>query len=843
MVKEKYDVTGMSCAACSARVEKTVRALDGVDDVTVNLLTNSMQVIYNEKSLNKDGIISAVEKAGYGAAVHGDDRTAPVEQKTQDEMKDKKRKLLLSILLLIPEMYISMYQMLYNHFGLPAPDFIKLMFDGPENSMAFAFTQFLLALPIALLNRNYYVNGVKALLSKAPNMDSLVGLGSGAAFIYGIVNIYFIGWHLGHGNSGLIGQYSANLYFDSAAMIVTLVSVGKYLESKAKYSTTSALRKLISYAPKTVTVERRGSEYSIPVNELVAGDIVIARPGAVIAADGVIVEGKTSVNESAITGESIPVDKQPGDGIISGAVNINGYIKYEARQVGADSTLSRLINLVDEAASSKAPIAKLADKISGIFVPVVILIALMTGVVWLGLGYGSEMAFSMAVSVLVISCPCALGLATPVAIMAGIGKGAENGILIKSGEILEIVSKATTVIMDKTGTITEGKPTVTDVIPINISAEELIKKAAVLERSSEHPIAQAIVNGASNQNIDDITVTEFEAVWGEGVKGLIGDEWYYLGNLAFIRKFSVVEENYIRRAETLANDGKTVLYMAGSGSFIGLIGIADTVKENSATAIKKFKALGINTVMLTGDNNKTAAAMAAHLQVDKYYAEVRPEKKADFVKELQSAGETVAMIGDGINDAPALALADAGIAIGAGTDIALESADAILSKNDLLDGVRLLRLSQAVIKNIKENLFWALFYNIICIPVAAGVLYPIWGIKLSPMLGAAAMSCSSVCVVLNALRLKSLNLGQAEKISTEVSEKGAENFMEKELRINGMMCMHCQKNVERALGGIDGVESVTVNLDAGTATVKCKNDIPDDTFDKVITEAGYELVH
>lgn len=844
MKKERYDITGMSCAACSARVEKTVGSLSGIDNVAVNLLTNSMQVSYDETVLSQQDIVRAVEGAGYGATVQGAVKVSSVEEQTRDEMTVKRRSLCWSIALLIPELYISMHQMIYSHLGIEASDLVKSLFDGPENAMTFAFTQLLLVLPIVALNKGYYINGFRNLVHRSPNMDSLVGLGSAAALVYGIVNTYFIGWHLGHGNFDLVPQYSSNLYFESAAMIVTLVSVGKYLESKAKHSTTSALRRLMDYAPKTVTVDRNGIEKEIPADQLVTGDVVIARPGALIAADGVIVEGRTTIDESVITGESIPADKTVGDEIVSGSININGHIKYTAQQVGAASTLNRLIALVEEAANSKAPMARLADRIAGVFVPVVILIAAITGAVWLGMGYGTEMAFSMAVSVLVISCPCALGLATPVAIMAGIGKGAENGILIKSGEILERVSHVSTVVLDKTGTITEGRPSVTDWIPLGISREELMQRAALLEQGSEHPIGRAVVEAATPAGGANHEVTDFQAVWGQGVMGKIQGKFHYLGNAGFVGTKINIEEKFKIQGIRIAGEGKTALYMADEAGLIGIIGVADQVKKTSRVAMDRFKALGLKVIMLTGDGGITARAVARELGIEQYVAEVRPEEKAGYIQDLQSMGKKVAMIGDGVNDAPALALADAGIAIGAGTDIALESADAILSRNNLMDAAGLIWLSRATIKNIKENLFWAFFYNIICIPVAAGVLYPTFGIKLSPMMGAAAMSFSSVCVVLNALRLKRVELHHEDTDSegNNTEQKGVTEPMEQNLKINGMMCMHCQKNVERVLGAIDGVESVQVSLEAGTALVKCQKEIPMETFGKVIADAGYELV-
>ncbi|MCR5177180.1 MAG: heavy metal translocating P-type ATPase [Anaerovibrio sp.] len=850
MVKEKYDITGMTCSACSARVEKTVRNMAGVDEVAVNLLTNSMQVVYDGDTLSSREIISGIEGAGYGAALHGGNKVTAVEDDAMQEMKTRRKKLLWSLGLLLIELYVAMHQMIYGALGIEAPELIRMCFDGPENALSFAFTQLLLVIPIILLNKNYYINGFKNIVSLAPNMDSLVGLGSASALFYGIVNIYFIGWYMGHGDFLSVSQYSTNLYFESAGMIVTLVSIGKYLEARAKHGTTAALRKLMDYAPKIVIVERNGAETDIPADQLVKGDIVIAKPGTIIAADGIIIEGKTIINEAIITGESLPVEKFPGDNVVSGTINENGRIRYEACQVGADSTLNRLIGLVEEASSSKAPMAKLADKIAGWFVPAVMLIALCTGVIWLMLGYGMEFAFSMAVSVLVISCPCALGLATPVAIMAGIGKGAENGILIKSGEILEMVSKVSAIVLDKTGTITQGSPSVTDIIPVGISETQLIHAAAVLEKNSEHPIGKAIVEHAGLKADMEYPVTDFKAVLGQGIMGRLQDDLYYLGNLEFIRQNCTVPAEYREKAEKLSDAGKTVLFMAAEGKLQGIIGVADEIKQSSFAAIDNLKKMGLKVVMLTGDNEHTATAIASQLRLNEYIAGVHPEEKTGYIKKMQATGAKVAMVGDGVNDAPALAMADAGIAIGAGTDIAIESADAVLAKNDLNDVVNLIHLSRKVIVNIKENLFWAFFYNIICIPVAAGILYPIWGIRLTPMIGAAAMSFSSVCVVLNALRLKGMNLrrtASAELSQETVSENinfnyKEENVMQVELKINGMMCAHCQKNVERVLGAMDGVESVNVNLEAGTALVNCTETIPMDSFAKIISDAGYELV-
>lgn len=728
MKHEKFTITGMSCSACSTRVEKAVNKLDGIDKASVNLLTNSMQADYDENVVSQQDIIKAVVDAGYGAspADTGSSASSGAPQKSasdlaKEEMKSMKQRLIGSIIFLIPVMYISMYHMFNEWFGLPIPNFMHYIFHGPQNAITFAFTQFLLILPILYLNRKYYINGFRNLFEGAPNMDSLVGLGSMAAALYGVFAIFRMSWGLGHGDLALVSQYSMNLYFESAGMIVTLIDIGKYLEARAKGKTSTAIEKLMDLAPKQATVLRNGIETVIPVEELVVGDEIVIRPGESIPADGIISEGSTSVDESAITGESIPVEKQAGDKVTSATINKTGFIHIKAQRVGSDTTISQIIKLVDEASASKAPIAKLADTISGYFVPAVIAIALVTGIVWyFVLGFSAEFAFSTAIAVLVISCPCALGLATPVAIMVGTGKGAENGILIKSGEALETAHAIDTVVMDKTGTITEGRPKVTDIISFKGSDDQLVSLAAALEKGSEHPLAEAINTYAADHSLTGKTASDFKALFGRGVQAVIDGKTYYAGNIRLMDEVHIDTTAITATLNTLADDGKTPLLFADEKEVIGIIAVADVEKETSAEAIADFAKMGINVVMLTGDNQRTAEAIRQRLNIPQVIAGVLPQDKEKHIAALQAKGHKVAMIGDGINDAPALAKADLGMAIGAGTDVAIESADAVLMRSDLLDAVSAIRLSKAVIKNIKENLFWAFFYNVICIPLAAG---------------------------------------------------------------------------------------------------------------------------
>lgn len=861
MKHETYQVTGMSCSACSSRVEKAVSKLEGIEKASVNLLTNSMQVDYDETILTGQAIIDAVVKAGYGASLAGGQAgtkgaspQASPANTAEQEVRQMKRRLLWSIVFLIPTVYIAMHHMLASHLGIPVPSAISAVFDGPENAISFAFAQFLLILPIMYLNRKYYINGFSNLLRGAPNMDSLVGMGSMASAAFGAFAIFRMGWGMGHGDWALVQTYSANLYFESAGMIVTLITVGKYLETRAKGKTSAAIEKLMKLAPKEATVLRGGIETVIPVEDLAVGDEIVVRPGERIPADGIVSQGTTSIDESAITGESIPVEKQVGDKVTSATINTSGYIHVTAQRVGDDTTISQIIRLVDEASASKAPIAKIADAVAGIFVPAVITLAVAVTALWyFAMGADLEFAFSIGISILVISCPCALGLATPVAIMVGTGKGAENGILIKSGEALERAHAVDTVVMDKTGTITEGKPRVTDVQALTCSETELLALAAGMEQRSEHPLAEAIVACGKERGIAPKAVSDFRAVFGKGVIASADGKTYYAGNAALMAEQGIAIGSYTDRLDALADQGKTPLIFADNSGVIGIIAVADVEKATSAEAISRFAAMGIDVVMLTGDNARTAEAIRKRLGIPKVIAGVLPQDKERHIAELQAQGRTVAMIGDGVNDAPALAKADVGIAIGAGTDVAIESADAVLMRSDLLDAVSAVRLSKAVIKNIKENLFWAFFYNVIAIPLAAGLFYPAYGLKLNPMIGAAAMSLSSVCVVLNALRLRFFKPNHSagtvsretshETPNTPISEqKEGEPAMKTTLHIEGMMCQHCQKHVHDALAAMDGVTDVTVNLEGKTADVTATKDITTDEFAKVITDAGYELV-
>ncbi|MDD3205598.1 MAG: heavy metal translocating P-type ATPase [Lachnospiraceae bacterium] len=858
MKKEKYDVTGMTCSACSSRVEKSVSKLEGVNEASVNLLTNSMQVQYQEDKLTQGEIIEAVEKAGYGARSAGKSSAEQggtgnssamnmsnkegangKNKQAQKEFQDMKTRLLWSFIFLIPMMYVSMHHMLYEFFGIPVPAIVKYLFHGNENAVVFSFTQFLLLLPIMYLNQKYYKNGFRNLLHGSPNMDSLIAIGSGAACVYGVFAIFRIGYGLGHGNMDLVSQYSMDLYFESAGMIVTLITLGKFLESKSKGKTSAAIEKLIDLAPKQASVERDGVEIIIPVEELAVGDIILIRPGESVAADGVIIEGTTSIDEAAITGESIPVEKQAGDKVVSATINKTGFIKARAEKVGEDTTIQQIIQLVEEASASKAPIAKMADKISGIFVPTVMVIALLAAIVWVLVGASFEFALSIGIAILVISCPCALGLATPVAIMVGTGKGAENGILIKSGEALETAHNIDTVVMDKTGTITEGKPKVTNIISYHMEESAFMKIAAGMEKGSEHPLAEAIMEYAREKGIEAVQMEDFKALFGRGIRAVYGGDTYYAGNEALMLEHGISVEKGKNTLNQLADEGKTPLIFARNEELLGIIAVADSEKETSKEAIYLFEKMGINVIMLTGDHERTAKAIQKRLHIPQVIAEVMPEDKEKHIAALQQAGHRVAMIGDGINDAPALARADVGIAIGAGTDVAIESADAVLMRNDLLDAVSAIRLSKAVIRNIKQNLFWAFFYNSIGIPLAAGLLYPVFGVKLSPMFGAAAMSLSSVCVVLNALRLRFF---QPNHGSSKMSEKEEDNQMERTIKIEGMMCEHCKKRVEDALNALEGVTKAEVNLEAKTATVSMEKEISTEVLETAVTDAGYQFV-
>lgn len=843
MSKEFFNITGMTCASCSARVEKTVSKLEGIDSVSVNLLTNSMEVNFDENKINTQNIISAVTNAGYGASIKNK-QTAKKEMPTaDDDVKSAKHRLIASIIFLVPLFYISMGHMM----GMPLPDFMH----GTENALTFAFTQFLFTIPIVFINFHYFKNGFKNLFRLSPNMDSLIAIGSTAAIVYGILAIYRIGWGLGNNDIGLVNQYSMDLYFESAGTILTLITLGKFLESKAKRKTTDAITKLINLKPQTATVIRNGNTIEIPVEDVVTDDIVAIKQGSTIPVDGVIVKGSCTVDESVITGESMPVEKTAGDNLIGATINKSGYVEIKATRVGENSTLNQIIKLVEEASATKAPVAKAADKISGVFVPVVITIAVISTAIWLMVGATVEFALSTGIAVLVISCPCALGLATPTAIMTGTGRSAQMGILIKSAEALETSGEINTVVLDKTGTITRGKPQVTDVTAIAVNQGELIDIAVSLEELSEHPLANAVVEYGNSIGYNKLTVNNFTSYGGMGVSAEINDEKIFAGNIKLMQGNNIDISKYQSSIDDFASQGKTPLIFSKNSIIIGIIAVADVIKESSKQAVKELQSMNINVVMLTGDNQATANAIGKACNIPNVIAEVLPQDKETKVRQLQAENHKVAMVGDGINDAPALAKADVGVAIGAGTDIAIDSADVVLVKSNLIDIVKLIQLSRRTMLNIKENLFWALIYNSLGIPLAASAFYNILGWKLNPMYGAAAMCISSVCVVLNALRLRTFKPHfkyiQSEngdekftqKINTTIIEKREEEkTMTKKIFIEGMMCSHCSGAVEKALNAIDGV-TATVDLQNKCATVT--GDATDDVLTAVITEAGYTV--
>ncbi|MGM9916038.1 heavy metal translocating P-type ATPase [Anaerotignum sp.] len=846
-MKQKFDVTGMTCSACSAHVEKAVGKLEGIRTVNVNLLQNSMIVEYDETALHTEDIIKAVESGGYGASPQGEKKSSaaePPKNVALEEMAVMKKRLISSFCFLIPLFYISMGHMM----GTPLPAILL----GHENMMIFALTQLLLATPVLIINRKFFVVGFKALWNRAPNMDSLVALGAAASYLYSLFAIYAMAYHMGRGDLEMAHHYGMELYLEGAAMILTLITVGKYMETRSKGKTSEAISKLMDLAPKMATVLRGGVEQEIPIEQVIIGDIIIVRPGQSIPVDGKLIEGFSAVDESAITGESIPVDKQVGDTVIGATVNKNGFFKMEATRVGNDTTLSQIITLVEEAGASKAPIAKLADTVSGIFVPVVITIAIIATVVWMLLGQPFSFALSIGIAVLVISCPCALGLATPTAIMVGTGKGAEYGILVKSAESLEVAHKIDTVVLDKTGTLTEGHPVVTDILPApGVLRNPFLRMAASLETLSEHPLAEAVVSYAKEKEISLNDAENLSATAGQGIEADVGGKHILGGNLKMMEERGIDLKGFAEKAETLAEEGKTPLFFAEGEKLLGVLGLADTLKPTSKNAVDAFHQMGIDVVMLTGDNKRTANAIADKLGIHAI-AEVLPQDKEMEVRRLQERGKKVAMIGDGINDAPALTRADVGIAIGAGTDVAMESADIVLMKSDLLDAVTAVQLSHATIKNIKQNLFWAFFYNVCGIPLAAGVFYSVLGWKLNPMFAAAAMSFSSAFVVGNALRLKLFKPTHQEryaaKAAKDIEEKENNNVpnkeeikMKKVLKIEGMMCNHCTGRVDKALNEMDGV-SATVSLEGKCAEVELSKDISDEELVKVVTDAGYEVV-
>ena len=954
-MKERYHVTGMSCSACSSHVEKAVNKLENVEKASVNLLTETMDVTYDETKITSAEIIDAVVKAGYGASVMIEDSAAgaggqstfgnagsigrsaadgkqELQQKLDADARAMKWRLGISIGFLIPLMYVSMHHMLKEWFGIPVPAFIVNTMHGNANAMNFAMTQFLLLLPILYVNRKFFSVGFKTLAHRSPNMDSLIALGSGAALVYGIFAMYRISYGLGYGDMAVVEHYSHDLYFESSGTILTLITVGKYLESRSKGKTSEAITKLMNLAPKVaILVTWDGQEKEVPTESLQKGDVFLVKPGSLVPVDGIVLEGNSSVDEAAITGESVPVEKQAGDHVVSATVNKAGFLKCRADRVGDDTTLAQIIRLVEEASASKAPIAQLADKVAGVFVPTVMTISLITLIVWLLNGATAEFAISTAIAVLVISCPCALGLATPVAIMVGTGVGAGNGILIKTGEALQQAKEIDTVVLDKTGTITSGKLKVEEVggYQSNFPADAMIQIAAALEKKSEHPLAEAVVEYAERFRLTIPEIVDFKATFGRGVEGALAADFlaveaakndgptavfyagklgngsntsgngtrkapptgntvpdtgsvfpagtkFYVGNLAFLQEKNItLPQGAAEGLNRMADEGMTPLLVAQEGRFLGIIGVSDTVKATSYEAINAWEKMGVRVIMLTGDNRRTAEAVRQKLGISEVVAEVLPQDKEKKVSELKAQGHKVAMIGDGINDAPALAAADVGMAIGAGTDVAMESADIILMKNDLRDAVTAMKLSRAVIRNIKENLFWAFFYNCIGIPLAAGVLYPAFQIRLNPMFGAAAMSLSSIFVVGNALRLRGFKSGftplkkrtpKASHKEIEITHATAEgeqcilkapaeqnnrqdvkqekertNTMTKVISIEGMMCNHCTGTVQKALEAVEGVKVVTMSLEQKNATVELASDVADEVLTKAVVDAGYEV--
>lgn len=848
-MKQTYHISGMSCAACAAAVEKSVRKLPGVKRADVNLLANKLSVEIDPEVITPADIVQAVEKAGYGAepldiqAVASASRPKTAVNPAEAEQKEMKQRLILSVVFLIPLLYLSMGHMV----GLPLPNRLH----GAANAVPYAFTQFLLTLPIVAINRKFYSSGFKSLFHRAPNMDSLIAIGTSAALIYGIYAIYNIGWGLGYQDLERVERFRTDLYFESAGTILTLITVGKYLEARSKGKTSEAISKLLDLAPQSAFVIRDGVEQEIPVEQITVGDVVVVRPGQRIPADGIVLDGSSSVDQSMLTGESLPVEKKKGDPVVIATVNQTGTFTFRVEKTGADTTLAKIVALVEEANSGKAPISRLADKISAVFVPAVIGIALLTAIAWAVAGQSLEFALSAAISVLVISCPCALGLATPVAIMVGTGRGAQFGILFKSAEALEITHLVKTVVLDKTGTITEGKPRVTDVIPIDPSFTEgdLLSLAASIEQRSEHPLASAILLEAEHRNLRKSDPDHFESLSGLGIEAMIAGAHYLAGNLKLMQERGIAVEEIIPMTEALAEEGKTPLLFAKDRQLIGIIAAADRIKPTSREAVAQLKAMGLTVIMLTGDNERTASMIQNQIHADRVIAGVLPQDKEREVRKIQAEDGKVAMIGDGINDAPALARADVGIAIGAGTDIAIESADIVLIKNDLRDAVTAIQLSRAVIRNIRQNLFWAFFYNMIGIPIAAGVFYTTFGWKLNPMFAAAAMSLSSVTVVTNALRLRSFQpktLKVPKDHPTEQSDvltvhkEEGERTMKKIMDIKGMSCEHCKATVEKALKSIDGVSEAVVDLKAGNAEISLSKPVSDEALEKVVRDAGYE---
>lgn len=839
-MKQKFDITGMTCSACANHVEKAVNKLSGTKEANVNLMQNVLQIEYDETATSADDIKQAVEKAGYGISQQGVTKTATTENKLHKDTDSIKKRLWTSVILLIVLMYIAMGHMV----GIPLPSFLS----GLHNSINFVMSQFLITLVIVYLNRSYFINGFKTLIHLAPTMDTLIAIGSTAAIVYGVYAILQMGQGLAYQDWHLVEMYHMDLYFESAATIVTLITVGKYLESRSKGKTNDSIEKLMNLAPKTAIIEVDGVEKEVPLETVQKGDILVVRSGSSVPVDGVIVEGNSTIDEAAITGESMPVEKSVQAKVTGGTISVSGFFKMKATRVGEDTTLAQIIQLVEDANSSKAPIAKLADKVSGVFVPIVIAIAIVATATWLLMGYSTSFSLSIGIAVLIISCPCALGLATPTAIMVGTGKGAENGILFKNAESLETMQSIEVIVLDKTGTVTQGKPTVSDIYINSGDETSLLQIALDIEHASEHPLATAIVAKATQQGLSAVKMDEFNQVPGQGIVAKRDNSTYLAGNQKMMEEHKIDIQSFEQVISNLADDGKTPLFFTKDNEVLGIIALADKIKANSKAAIQQLLKMNKEVVLLSGDNNKTATAIGKQLGLTSIISDVLPQDKEQYIRSIKDSGKKVAMVGDGINDAPALARADIGIAIGAGTDIAIESADIVLMHSDLLDVVTTIKLSKATLRNIKQNLFWAFIYNIIGIPIAAGVFYPAFGFKLNPMFGSAAMSLSSLFVVSNALRLRFFKPEhQTSEITEQTQEhvevtisKGGSTKMKKVMVVEGMSCGHCQKRVEDALNKLDGVTAV-VDLDNKTATVTMDQPVDDAVLTATVDDAGYEV--
>ncbi|MDD6087804.1 MAG: heavy metal translocating P-type ATPase [Desulfovibrionaceae bacterium] len=856
--KETWTVTGMTCSACSSRVEKTVASLPGMRSASVNLLLGCMRLEYDNNQLQPSAIQKAVEDIGYGAS--SGEQQAPRHRSRvagqQEESGRLKHRFLASLFFLIPLFCLAMHHEILTWLGISAPKWFTDIFHGSENAVTFALTQFLLLIPIMMLNRHFYTSGFRTLLKGGPNMDSLIAVGSGSAVLYGIFVMYRLSWALGHGDGEILDRYAMDMYFESAGMILTLITFGKWLESRSKARTGTALASLAALAPDTAHIERNGEEQELPVSEVLPGDIVLVRPGDRIPVDGSVEEGFSAVDESFLTGESMPAEKSPGDAVTAASISRTGFLRIRAVRVGEDMAIRRIIRLVEEAGAAKAPIARLADRVAGIFVPSVIAISALTFAGWLLAGSTLEFALSCSISVLVISCPCALGLATPVAVMVGTGRGAELGILFKSGEALERLSTVDTFVLDKTGTVTAGRPILTDIIPLdpNLKPDDLARLAAGIEHGSSHPLAEALTEYAVSRNLKPASASEFALIPGRGVSAVIDGRTFRAGNALLMHDSGIsLTPESDALSQQIANRGGTPLFIADEKRLIGLLAAADPVRPDSSSAVAALRDLGIRTVMLTGDNSRTAEAVRIEAGIPEVISQCLPEEKAQHITEMQTHGHAVAMVGDGINDAPALVQADSGVAIGAGTDIAIDSADVVLIKSRLTDAVEAFRLARAVLRNIRENLFWAFFYNACGIPLAAGLLYPLFGLKLNPMFAAAAMSLSSVCVVSNALRLRFFRPANPASIALQEPptaahdpvpvparhNPGATCVHSFRLHIQGMMCSHCRARVAKAL--TDCGTQAEVNLEQGTATVSCFDSVTLDTLIQAVENAGYTV--